>query len=466
MWKTKNSLKKEILKYFLLFAIVILCILWLFQSILFKSFYKEQRMNDIKLIAEKIKNIKDSSAITDTLNTLALDKSACIEIDNADFTQLYASSYFGKGCITNNQIAYQYKSDFLKKNYNEKIYRLINPNFKNETIVYAMKLGDNQYIFINTSLEPVDGTVILIQKELVAITLLILVFSYILAYFIANHIAEPIKEMNEEAKKLGKGNFNITFNEDSKILEIEELSKTLNYAKGELSKTEELRRDLMANVSHDLKTPLTMIKATAEIAKDLHQKDSKKQEEDMNTIITETDRLTILVNDILSLSKMESVEEQLNLEEFDLVALIEHILKQYKVLTETEKYHFSFEHSEEEILITADQKKLEQVIYNLLNNAINYTGEDNLVTIRVTKNKNILIEIIDTGKGIPEEEIPYIWDKYYKSEKKHKRNLIGTGLGLSIVKKILEQHQFPYGVKSVEGKGSTFYFIIKQKKKK
>ena len=105
-------------------------------------------------------------------------------------------------------------------------------------------------------------------------------------------------------------------------------------------------------------------------------------------------------------------------------------------------------------------KKLSQVIYNLINNAINYTGEDNKVTIRITNKETILVEIIDTGKGIKKEDIPYIWDKYYKNKKKHKRNLIGTGLGLSIVKNILESHNFEYGVKSKKDEGSTFYFKI------
>ena len=229
---------------------------------------------------------------------------------------------------------------------------------------------------------------------------------------------------DEEAKKLAKGDFNLDLKDTNKIQEIEELSNTLNTVKVELNKTDELRRDLMANVSHDLKTPLTMIKATAEIAKDLHKDNFKKQEEDMNTIISETDRLTILVNDILDLSKMESVIEELEIEEFDLIKLIKEILKKYEELEEIEKYHFIFQSKEKEILVKADKKKIEQVIYNLINNAINYTGEDNKVLIKLIKDNNIRVEVSDTGKGIKEEDIPYIWDKYYKNKKKHKRKAL------------------------------------------
>ena len=462
MWKTKNNLKHEILKYFLLFSICIIGILWLFQFLFFNSFYKEQKLNDIKYVVSKLKKSQTKDTFKDTMNSIALEKSVCIEIDDANFDQLYVSSYFGKGCIQNVQKTYQYKFDFLKNNKEEATYELVNQTYQNHIIVHAVKLSNNQYAFINTSIDPVDGTVSLLRKQLIIITILVLVLSYVLANFISNHLSKPIKEINEEAKKIATGDFNIELKDNSSIQEIEELSNTLNYAKQELSKTDELRRDLMANVSHDLKTPLTMIKATAEIAKDLHKNNKEKQEEDMNTIISETDRLTILVNDILALSKMESTKDNLELEEFDIITLVKEILKRYDVLIEKEHYNFELITNQDKILLKADKKKIEQVIYNLLNNAINYTGEDNKVIIKIEKNKSIKVSITDTGKGIKKEEIPYIWDKYYKNEKHHKRSRIGTGLGLSIVKKILEEHNFKYGVIS-SSKGTTFYFETSKK---
>lgn len=464
MWKLKNSLNNEILKYFLLFSVLILGILWLFQFIFFNSFYRDQKINDIKVVANKLKKNQYEENFEEVVNNLAFDQSVCIEIANNNLVSLYRSSFFGKGCFSSKESTLNYKFDFLKQNKKEKTYELINHNFNTKTLVHAIKLDNDIYAFINTSIDPIDGTVSLIRKELIVITIIILILSFILAYFISNHIAKPIKEINNEAKKLAKSDFNIEFTDSSKILEIKELTDTLNYTKDELNKTEELRRDLMANVSHDLKTPLTMIKAYAEIAKDLHADNKEKREEDMNTIISETDRLTILVNDILTLSKMETLSEDLNIEEFDLIKLINDIIKKYQILEDTEKYIFKFEHKDKKLLIKADQKKLSQVIYNLINNAINYTGSDNKVTIKITSKKDILVEIIDTGKGIKEEDIPYIWNKYYKNKKKHKRNLIGTGLGLSIVKNILESHHYEYGVKSKKDKGSNFYFIIPKEK--
>ena len=180
----------------------------------------------------------------------------------------------------------------------------------------------------------------------------------------------------------------------------------------------------------------------------------------MNTIIDEVDRLTLLVNDITTLSKMQSNIDVLEIESFNLIELITEILKRYEVYSELDDYKFIFNYNKDDIIINADKKKIEQVIYNLINNAINYTGEDNSVTINIIDRENdILIEIIDTGKGINEKDIPYIWDRYYKNKKEHKRNLVGTGIGLSIVKNIFLLHGYEYGVNS-DDNGSIFYFII------
>ena len=226
-------------------------------------------------------------------------------------------------------------------------------------------------------------------------------------------------------------------------------------------KTDELRRDLMANVSHDLKTPLTMIKAYAEMIRDISYKDQDKMNEHLSIIVDETDRLTVLVNDILDLSRMQSNADSLSIEKFDLADDIKTIVNRYQIIKETEKYTINLD-IPNSIMIKADKKKLNQVIYNLINNAINYTGDDKTVTVRVTKHKKYyLVEISDTGKGIKESEIPYIWNKYYKNDKNHQRNVVSTGLGLSIVKEILELHDYEYGVKSVLKKGTTFYFKIK-----
>ena len=463
----KNSLHIKIWQYFLIFSLLILGFLWVFQVLFLNRFYRISKTKDIAEVANTIQRYKDSENIADIIDQAAMNKSVCVEVVNEKASTLYASAYFGKGCVSGKEQSLGYKKDFIKSDKESQTYEIINPMFDNRTLVQAIKLDEENYAFINTSMDPIDGTVDILQQQLIYVTIVVLILSFIIAYFISHHISKPIVQMNKAAKGLAEGKFQVSFKTEEDINELNELATTLNYAKDELAKTDELRQDLMANVSHDLKTPLTMIKAYAEMSRDLHSKNKKKQEEDMNIIIDEVDRLTILVNDILELSSMQSNINELNKEDFDLIHLTEEIIHRYKVLQETENYVFEFNHKEKEIIIHADKKKLEQVIYNLINNAINYTGEDNKVIINIiTEEKDILVEIKDTGKGIKEEDLPYIWDKYYKNKKKHKRNLVGTGLGLSIVKNVLQLHNYEFGVTSEKNKGSCFYFKISRAKQK
>ena len=459
----KYSLNIAIWKYFLLFSIIILAFLWGFQVLFLNQYYKYGKINDVKKVANIITVYQNSRNFSSVVNSASLDRSVCVEVTDGFFNTLYTSAYVGKGCFTGKEENLKYKFDFISNQKNSSTYELINPQYNNETIVYAIKLTGGRYAFINTSIDPIDSTISILRGQLVFVSIIVLLLSFVISYFISSYISSPIVKMSKTAKKLGQGEFDVSFDSDTKILELDELSSTLNYSKNELKKTEELRRDLMANVSHDLKTPLTMIKAYAEMGRDLHKDNKKKRDKDMNTIIDEVDRLTLLVNDITTLSKMQSNIDVLEIENFNLIELITEILKRYEVYSELDDYKFIFNYNKDDIIINADKKKIEQVIYNLINNAINYTGEDNSVTINIIDRENdIIIEIIDTGKGISENDIPYIWDRYYKNKKEHKRNLVGTGLGLSIVKNIFLLHGYEYGVNSKKNEGSTFYFIIKK----
>lgn len=291
-----------------------------------------------------------------------------------------------------------------------------------------------------------------------------MLLSFLVSIILAKKINKPILNLISSAKELGKGNYNVEFKK-SNIAELDELADVLEVAASEMNKTEELRRDLIANVSHDLKTPLTMIKAYAEKVRDLSYKDKEKREKDLNVIIEEADRLNYLVNDLLDMSKIESGTDTLKIEEYDLIEEIKTIIKRYEIVKETENYKFELDLPDKAI-INADRSKLNQVIYNLVNNAIEHTGDDLVVKIAVIKNKDhYMIKITDTGKGIAEEDKKLVWNKYYKTDKRHKRNVVGSGIGLTIVKGILESHNFEYGIDSKLNEYTTFYFKIKINKK-
>ena len=199
--------------------------------------------------------------------------------------------------------------------------------------------------------------------------------------------------------------------------------------------------------------------------RDINADNKKKINENLSVILEEADRLNILVNDILNLSKLENNKDSLTLEDYDLVEEVKSILKRYEIIKETENYKLILT-APEIAVVNADKNKINQVLYNLINNAINYTGKDLTVKINIIENKNnYLVEVKDTGKGIDKKELSLIWTKYYKNEKNHQRNVVGTGLGLSIVQNILSKHKFKYGVESVKNKGTKFYFYINKSKK-
>ena len=457
--KRKTSIQAKTLIYLLVFNVVIILLLWICQAWIFDFYYEKEQISNMDNIVASIKDANENE-LDSLLQDISYQNEVCILVID-DYGKYSSYNTNMKGCALKNENTkvQELMVNFINADADFKAYQFVNDDKQVAALLYGLK-NNNQYTFLYSNLEDISDFTLIIKQQLMYVCFLGIFVAVTISIFLSTKLTDPIAEITKKAKKLGNGNYNVEFKE-SGIKEIDELAQTLTQAQKEMAKTDELRRDLMANVSHDLKTPLTMIKAYAEMIKDISYKDRKKMNEHLDIIVDETDRLTVLVNDILDLSKMQSNADTLKLEKFNLAEEIKSIINRYQIIKETEQYTFNVE-MPEEIWIKADKKKINQVIYNLINNAINYTGDDKLVTIRVTKQKrSYLVEIIDAGKGIKEEEIPYIWDKYYKSDKKHQRNVVSTGLGLSIVKQILELHDFEYGVKSVLKKGSTFYFKIK-----
>jgi signal transduction histidine kinase len=257
---------------------------------------------------------------------------------------------------------------------------------------------------------------------------------------------------------MAKGDYSVHF-DAMEYKEVAQLSDTLNYAKDEIEKSDQFQKELLANVSHDFKTPLTMIKAYASMVKEISGNDPEKRDKHLQVIIDESDRLTGLVNDVLSASKISSGLEQINKKVFNLTEYLYSIINKFEYLQETQGYSFMVD-IDPNLYTLADEEKIGQVIYNLLSNAVNYTGDDKKVYISLKDNpqeNRIKFSVRDTGKGISDDELKNIWDRYYRSADVHSRPVKGTGLGLNIVKVILNSHSFDYGVTSELGKGSTFY---------
>ena len=415
----KNSLTIKIWIYLSIFSIIILAFLWFFQIISLNGYYRYVKVKSLNKITSKITKKIDDPDYKDYLDNLSFSNEICIELYH-NTNRIYQTNN-KKDCIIDsyNHDIQDYKNNFYYSDLISSNFETINPRFNNKTLISGTKINNNITLFVTTSLVPLNSSIDILKQQLIYITILILILSFLISFFISKKISKPIIKISKAAKELPNGDYNIVFDTNTNIAEINDLTANLNYARDELGKTEELRRELLANVGHDLKTPLTMIKAYAEMAK-------------------------------------------LEITPFNITKLIKSIINRYNVLKITEGYNIIFD-CHDDIMVEGDKKRIEQVIYNLINNAINYTGDNKKVVISITEHHlNYRISISDSGKGIAKKDLKLIWDKYYRIDKNYQRKAVGTGLGLSIVKNILIKHKSNYGVITSK-KGTTFYFDLPKK---
>jgi signal transduction histidine kinase len=327
-------------------------------------------------------------------------------------------------------------------------------------VIYSPQ-NEKALLMVSSPLQPLTETVRILSQQLEYISLVIFAMALVISIVIALGISRPLTRITGKAKLLARGEYGITFDHGG-YTEVNQLADTLNYATSELKQVEKLRNELIANVSHDLRTPLTMIKIYAEMIRDLNGENRKKRNQDISVIIEESDRLTLLVQNLLDLSRIQSGAMPFQPSAFDMTQTIRRIIPRYDALVQREGYRFVFEQNEE-APVQADECRMEQVLYNLINNAVNFTGADKTVTVTLTQSAAaVRVSVTDTGEGVSPQDIGLIWDRYYKGDKQYKRTVAGTGLGLSIVKSILDQHGAKYGVNSMPGHGATFWFELEK----
>lgn len=447
-----------------IFVVVILAVVWMFQVLLLNVFYEDSKLDEFSNIRDEVfATLGDQDNLQKTVYKRSVSSDTCIRVfeikDNV--ADEIAESDVNVGCIIHHvspdvlsqlySNAVQNGGTYIKKTQNSASSSMMS------TVCVSLYQADDGRIFmllLDSELVPLNATVITLERQFGWITCLLIMGALVLALAMSRIICAPMEKMSRSARKLAKGDYHEVF-EGGGYREADELADALNYAASELAKNDNLQKELVANISHDLRTPLTMIKGYSEVMRDIPGENSP---ENVQVIIDETERLTELVNDMLDLSKIQSGTRKPELEVFDLTETVRAVLKRYEKLTEKDGYIISFS-ADCDVCVKADRTMILQVVYNLINNALNYTGEDKKVMIvQSVTDRKVRVSVTDTGEGIAQDQLDAIWDRYYKVDKVHKRAKIGTGLGLSIVKSILEAHGARYGVESEIGKGSTFYF--------
>ncbi len=329
------------------------------------------------------------------------------------------------------------------------------------------KVLDNGYIIIlSTGITHMGQASAVIQTLVLWIAVVMIPASIIASYFFASWFTRPIRRLSTAAKEIAKGRYEIQLPVNSKD-EIGDLTHDFNIMAYEVNKADQLQRDLISSISHDLRTPLTLVKGYAETIRDLSGDNKPKRDSQLNIIINETDRLSALVNSVLQLGKISSGVQKPKLECFDILDLADQLLNRYG--DNAKKQGYSIElvlpntNMNNELLVMADASLIERVFHNLISNAISHIGSDNKVIVQLTDmGDNVLVEVIDHGNGIAKDEIPKIFDRYYRARQNNGK--VGTGLGLSIVKAILQSHNFNFGVNSIVSQGASFWFYVKKYK--
>lgn len=466
---------------FTLFSVLTVWVVQVYMSdVLYENVKKREMEATSEYIKDRVKN--GYSEIKDSIDEYADENDICIglySISEGVITEEYTSIVFVDNIIHNASSSMlssiyklaveqggEYKARFGFDFFNGDNKEIIDLNGKMViSSVYANVFKDGEQnefmILLNSNLTPLNAAKKTFGAQFGYTMIVLVVFALIMGYILARLISRPLKSMTASAKELAKGRYDVKFH-GSEYREISELSETLNYAASELAKNDNLQKELIANISHDLRTPLTMIKGYGEIMRDIPGENTP---ENIQAIIDETTRLSELVNDLLDLSKLESGTGRFEKERFDITEAVREVLGRFEQMGAVKNYSIRFL-ADRNVKVEADRSMILQVIYNLVSNAVNYSGDDKFIGVEqsvfATEKdlKFVRISVTDHGEGIKKEDLALIWDRYYKVDGVHRRATAGTGIGLSIVKKVLERHGAAYGVESTVGVGSTFWFEL------
>ncbi len=322
--------------------------------------------------------------------------------------------------------------------------------------------GEATYVILHQSFSELYGVLGMNRMLLIVLSILLTLVSAAIAACLSRKFIQPIHIIKETVDELAKGNLeavpNIT--QGDEMGQLAESVKKLGQA---LQRVDALRKEVIANVSHELRSPLALIGGYAEMVRDIHWKDTTKREEDLDLIMREARRMSEMVSDILDYSQLQAGYLQLRKDWYNLCEIVESEVLLCEQSAAEHQISIQSILEQKEIMVYVDALKISQVVRNLLYNAINHTKDGHLVIVNITEDSvACIVEVKNAGEPIPEEERELIWERYQRSQHQGGRRE-GTGLGLSIVSTILKAHEMPYGVDFHDGM-TVFWFQYRKEK--
>lgn len=460
------SIKIKIWLAILLTSVLIIAAVWILLMISMNDYYVRVRKDSFSDLLTTISSSLDRRGMLgaqNDLGQLAGKNHLCIAVMRSDgiiqqIDGLPYNCYMHKDDTT----LQEYLSLAWKQASRFEVLTVSDPEVSTDYFIgsiHSESEWDGAYVSIVTqTMESAQDAMAAVQKQLIYISLVLLLAATLIAFVLSRSLTRPLMKVTRAARQIAEGSLNVTVDVSSKD-EIGDLADNFNQMSREISRVNVLQRELVANISHDMRTPLTMIKGYAETIKDITGDDPEVRNQQLDIIVEEANRLSTLVTDVMDLSLMQAGQTKFNFSDFDITAKARDILNRFQLLEQQNGFSFVLE-AAAPYFVHADEVRIEQVLYNLINNAVNHIGEVKQITLRIYPDgQEIRVEVTDTGAGIAQEDLPLIWDRYYKPYKKTGKER-GTGLGLSIVKAVLVRHRSRFGVVSTLGVGSTFWFTL------
>lgn len=458
--KKTFKLRFLMLTILVVFIGLMLALILFLQTTFLDGTYKNNKIAYLKDTAAQIDEGIQNDDILSVLEDISFSNEVCVRVitDAVGFTTYQDASSCALGKLSSKQLNKIATTTF--DNGGEALFDSNSSNIKNAYIYSKLsKVNDeNVLIMLSTSIVPLQSTIDTMYDQFNIIIIVVVIATILLALCLSSLIVKPIKKIEMEATNLPSGKY------DHKLVktdarEIENLNNTLARANEEIIKADVARKELIGNVSHDLRTPLTMIVGYGEMIRDFPEENNA---ENINVIINEAKRLSTLVDDLLDLSKVESGKIEFHNKDIRVSDLLGSVYNQFEPYCKANNIELVLNVEDSDVVVNVDDNRLKQVLHNFMSNALNYNdAKDTKIIIGEEKVDGAYrIYVYDNGSGVKEEDKDKIWNRYYKVDKEHKRSHIGSGIGLSLCKDILDKMGYKYGVDSVYKEYSKFYFDI------
>ncbi len=472
-----KSLKSKLTVAFITVCFAVIMMIWAVLSLSFsETYYAATQLELNNTLGKTVDALNEGEHSFDdaTVDEIAnyMSQGFCIEVADPDGTGILLLEGIGDACQLHGAAEDDPYSDQRRLNteiskemrelveQNETYIQDLVDDYGNSQLLRGSVTDEEYTVIVSTNLARTDSIINIVSNQITMATFFAIILAFIMSSAIATNFTKPIAVLSKATKEIAKGNYQIKLKiQDGKEDEIVQLAKDFNTMVQEIENTQDMQKDLIANISHDLRTPLTIIKGYAESIKDITGDNKEMRENQLATIIDETDRLSLMVGSVLEYSKLNQKTYKLNVVQYDIVEMLKDIVDIYSYRAQTEGKEIRYEGADT-AFIFADAGLIERVLHNFISNALLHTsqGQNIVASVTLMEDGKIKVAVRDYGSGIEKEDIKYIFDRYYRSRKDTGKQ--GTGLGLTIVKSILENHGFEYGVNSEINKGSEFYFIV------